>query len=279
MMSARYWIAQHVSDLFRNEPRNVGVFIKVGDCMTARFFGETEDGQIDSRRLKVFSHPGVYQQWVEYWRNQLSKNDPNILVKTSGAHYRVIEAGEITDVDNDSPEDVANYLYALLVSEGGFREAVRTGEESTERAVISLEADLINEFRARNLLGDDGNLLVPHPVRRGIPVSGKHIRHKPAFVQENGSLYVMETVDFTITQKKRSRDHAGWSAYMFRDIRDGKPNSEMIAVVRVTDKDQEVEEVANGMAALKNEANIVNWLDDQQKKQFLEERRIIAMRG
>ena len=65
-MKAKYWIAQHVSDLFRYEPSNIGVFVKIGDEIAARFWGESNDGIIDSRKLKSFSHPDVYKQWINY---------------------------------------------------------------------------------------------------------------------------------------------------------------------------------------------------------------------
>ena len=101
--------------------------------------------------------------------------------------------------------------------------------------------------------------------------------YRPAFVQQNGRLYVMETVDFTKLQKKASRDHAGWSACMYRDLRTAHGTDvEPISIVKVTDADQDIDDVRNGLALLKNESNIVNWLSEPERTEFLEERRRIA---
>ena len=96
-MKAQYWIAQHISDLFRNEPRNIGVFVRIGDNTAARFLGETNGGQIDGRKLRGLNHPDVYRQWVDYWRSQLSEESLDELVEHSGSHYRVLDAGQVTD--------------------------------------------------------------------------------------------------------------------------------------------------------------------------------------
>jgi len=95
-------------------------------------------------------------------------------------------------------------------------------------------------------------------------------------VQKNGTLYVLETMDFTITQKKRSRDHAGW-AYMFRDIRDQRNDADTIAVIRVRPEDKEVDDVRNGLALLGDEANIVDWLETKEREAFIKNRKTVAI--
>ncbi len=53
---------------------------------------------------------------IEYWRNVIAEypNDWKDRLLSAGQHYRVVDAGEVTDTDHDDAEDVANYLYALL---------------------------------------------------------------------------------------------------------------------------------------------------------------------
>ena len=132
-MTAQYWIAQHVEDLFRNEPRNIGIFVKLGDRILAKFVGETEDHQIDRSKTRGFQYPDVYTQWVEYWRTQILENNIEAVTNRNGAHYRVIPAGQITDALQDAPEDILNYLYAMLVSEGRFKEAIGVVSQLEER--------------------------------------------------------------------------------------------------------------------------------------------------
>ena len=81
----------------------------------------------------------------------------------------------------------------------------------------------------------------------------------------------METVDFSTRFKQRARDHAGWSAYMFRDIGAAHEGAQAIALIRATEADSEFVEVQNGLAILSNEAKVVNWLLDEQREEFLAE--------
>jgi hypothetical protein len=279
-MVARYWIAQHVEDLFRNEPRNVGVFVRVGSSVAARFFGEVEGGGIDGRKLKCLPYPDVYRQWVEYWRDQVASGREKF-EQISGSHYRVVEGGAVSDIDRDSAEEVAAYLYSLLVSEGRFREAIPAdmteGEVQAETDVPTLEDDLSKTLKQIDLLADQGTLLVRHPIKRRADISGKILTHRPSFVQENGALYVMETVDFTFARKKSSIDHAGLSAYMFRDIKEARRNVEPIAIVRLPDQGELNSDIRYGLAMLRNEASLVNWGDEGDKRQFLADRRNVAL--
>ena len=253
-MNAKYWIAQYVSDLFRNEPRNVGVIAQVGSDVEARFSGETLDFQIDGRRIRVLPHPDVYRQWIDYWRSRLSAGELDLLKEESGHHYRVVEGGFATDIGHDSTEDVVTYLYALLVSEGGFREAVKNEETEDTVARQSLQTDIESAFQEAHILADAPDLLAPHPIRRGIKLPGSSgVSHTPAFVQQNGRLFVMEGVDFAGRQAQRGRDHAGWSAYMFKDLRSKQKEVETIAIIRMTEGDLSNEVVENGYAMIRKE--------------------------
>ena len=63
---------------------------------------------------------------------------------------------------------------------------------------------------------------------------------------------------------------------MFRDIRDQHANTDAIAIVRVTEEDEAAEDVRHGLQLLRNEADIVNWLDTQAQNTFIAERRRVA---
>lgn len=269
-MVARYWVAQTIEDVFRNEPRNIGVFISHQGEIAAKFYGEAEDCQIDGRKVRSLSHPDVYRQWVNYWRSMIGPSlDVGELLRTSGANYRVIQGGEVSDVGHDSASDVANYLYSMLVSEGGLREALTTDEEVRE---ATLERSLLQEFELRNIFGVR-DAAIRHPILKGIVVNGRtNIAHKPAFVQENGHLCVMESIDFMTQQKARSRDHAGLSAYMFNDVRTARPNTEAISIVKYTEADLENEDVEYALNILRNESVIVNWNEPAERQHFLADR-------
>jgi hypothetical protein len=273
-MSAHYWIAQYVQDVFRNEPRNVGVFVAVGNDIAAKFFGENEDFAIDGRTLRKFPHPEAYRQWIKYWRGELTGGRIASLPESSSANFRVLEAGKVVDIGADCARDVATYLYSTLVSDGGIGEALAlVGEE--EEQLVQLDTEVEGALAQAQLM-EIANL-APHPIRKNAPVVGRLVpEYKPAFSQRNGLLYVMETVDFTKSKKRISRDHAGWSACMYRDVREVDSTAKAISIIRVTDEDLEVDDVRSGLALLKSEGPVVNWLDQIQRTDFLEERREIA---
>jgi len=267
MKPAKYWIAQYISDLFRNEPKNIGVFIALNGNAFAKFLGETESGDIDRRKLRGFNSPDVYRQWIEYWRESIVSGITESLIESSGSHFRVIEGGEIDGYDNDSIEQIANSMYAMLVSEGGYLEATTELLEDSQTQIFSLENEIVNFFKSRDLFNEKQ---VPHPIKKNSTVQGAHLSHKPSFTQQNGSLYIMETVDFTTLQKNRSRDHAGLSAYMFRDIKESAKKVEPISIIKLNETDLEQEEVKYGYLMLKNESQIINWLIEKERIEFLE---------
>ena len=121
----RYWIARHVEDQFRNEPKNVGIFVRdERGAVAARFVGENESAAIDRRLLGPrFRYPDVYLQWVTYWREEIDADRLEPMLKVVTPNYYVSEGGEASDTDADSVEAVCSFLYTLLVSE---RRAFRT---------------------------------------------------------------------------------------------------------------------------------------------------------
>ncbi len=282
--STKYLVIQHLPDLFRQEPRNVGVVVAQGVNLAARFFGESNVGApLDGRKLRAFQYPDVYRQWVNYWRRTLAQGASALdeLVQTSGQHFRVIEGGRLSDTGGDSIEDIANYAYSVLVSEGGLAEALGAGQDA-EVGLTVLNNEISAELSQAQILTaeDSGGLrFVRHPVIRGATVQGKAAEpHRPSFMQHNGALYLMETVDFTTSQRARTRDHAGLVAYMFSDIRGSAKHGrvETRTVVRLRPEDEQEDPVRYALAILRNESDVVNWLDPEARKRFIEERVDVA---
>jgi hypothetical protein len=266
MKPAKYWIAQYIGDLFRNEPKNIGVFIELNENTYAKFLGETESGDVDGRKLRGFNSPDVYRQWIDHWRKIIVSGKTENLVESSGSHFRVIEGGDIEGYENDSIEQITNSMYTMLVSEGGYLQATAELLEDLQTQIFSLENEIVNYFKLKDLFNESQ---VPHPIKKNVSVQGAHLIHKPSFTQQNGSLYIMETVDFTTLQKNRSRDHAGLSAYMFKDIKDSMKKVEPISIIKLNENDLEQEDVEYGYLMLKNESHIVNWLIERERVEFL----------
>src|SRR5579871_2931405 len=107
----RYLIAQYVADPFRQEPRNVGVFVDDGVTTKARFVAETDSGQYDGRKLRGFAYPDVYRQWVDYWRSTIAEMSLDAIADAGSANFRVVTGGELTGEAPYSIDDATNYLY------------------------------------------------------------------------------------------------------------------------------------------------------------------------
>lgn len=119
-MRANYWIAKYVPDLFRNEPKNIGVFVQFNDTFSARFLGEDSDQRIDKRKLRSFRNADVYEQWVDYWRDLINKGDIDRLNSHTSGNYIIQNRGKVTNIDkDDNIQNVLNFLFTKLISETG----------------------------------------------------------------------------------------------------------------------------------------------------------------
>jgi len=250
--------------------------VQLGNEKAGRFFAEISPEQMDGRKLSKWVHSDVYRQWVAYWRRELPRQAVESLIATSASNYRVIEGGEVTDFGSDSVDSVLGYLYGLLV-EGGFAEVIEEDKDLSDKTSLSLEEDVATELSKLRILTRDDSAPVRHPVRRNQTISGRHIaQHRPAFSQNNGTLYVVESIDFTSPQKKRVRDKAGWSVYMFRDIREEHEGAVAMTIVRIKDEDRNNDDISSGLLCLESEGPIIDWSKEKERKAFLLERELIA---
>jgi hypothetical protein len=274
-MSVQYWIAKNVEDPFRNEPRNVGVIARDRRAIAARFVGERDSGEVDRRLLgQRFRHPEVYLQWLAYWREEIKQGRSEAILKATTPNYYVTEGGEITDTGSDSVEAVCAFLYALLISDEPVMQAFELAEE--EDITRGLSSEISHALTELDILGDTAKLGVRHPVKRDEPIRGKHVVHKPSFSQRNSWLYVYEAIDFTMKRPKLIRERAGWMAYMYSDIKQEEQSAETFSIFRPNQEDVgEIVEYAKQM--LGGESKLVNWANDSERKQFLNDRRRLAI--
>src|SRR5688500_8463871 len=117
-MTATYWTARLIEDPFKNEPRNVGVIVRLRDLFAARFVGERDDGVFDARLTRGFTHPAVYAQWRTFWRRKIAARDIEAITRGNSPNYLVAPGGEVTDTASDNAAEVCHFLYGLLVGKG-----------------------------------------------------------------------------------------------------------------------------------------------------------------
>ena len=272
-MTIKYLVAKHIDDPFRNETRNVGVILTRGAEVYARFVGEREDGVFDARKLGTrFRFAGAYTQWREYWRDLIHERNLDEAISTKSANYFVEAGGELTDEGSDSLTTVCDFLYKLVVSDGGANAAFDQSEE--EATGSDLSADIRDALKSFNILADGRDLIIRHPVEQDALVTGQKVQHKPSFSQRNGRLSIFEYLDLSSPRYNKTKERAGWMAYMFSDVHDADPNADSFSIVRPEDTGGEAIEYAKTLIA--KESRVVNWSDSNERSRFLHERQLVA---
>ena len=272
-MSTVYWLAKYVEDPLRNETRNVGVFVEKDGVIAARFIGERDDLVFDARKLGAkFSHPSVYTQWRNYWREQLAKSDMSTVLEASTSNYFVQLGGEVADVDGDAATEVCQFLFDLLVGGG----PLNAYQWQTDDESVALSSDIVAAFDHLGILAHDGQLFARHPVLREQPVTGHHVTHTPSFSQRNGKLYIFDHIDLSGSRPNKIKERAGFLGYMFSDIRAREKNVETYSIVRPADDDGTPHPISYARDVLGSELKIVNWSDDRERQAFLADRRRVA---
>jgi hypothetical protein len=74
MSSTHYVLAKHVPDVFRGEPRNIGIIVWSELGVAAQFWGVDAYGVLDKRQVPPFVNSSdAYRQWVAYWLAEIHK--------------------------------------------------------------------------------------------------------------------------------------------------------------------------------------------------------------
>jgi len=291
-------LAQYTPDLLRQEPRNIGVFVAGDNRILGRFLGEDEAGVVRIAGIpsEIFNDVDLYLDWHDHWTGLLcsgwEQGDARTfllerLIRNKGKAFAVVHGGEYDSDQEQSLEEIASHLFARLVLPERV-ERVSGTAASGELTGGYLGRRLVTEFRKIGILetsSSSENLFVRHPVRPRVPVQGLNpVPHTADFYQENGHRYVMEHVDFSIQTLVRARDHAMLSHYILADVVQAAqtdaaelPPLHPIAIVnRVASNANMVQDYALAALASVPRIQIVYWDRDEERKQFLDERRAIA---
>lgn len=269
--TARYLIVQHMPNLLRRETVNVGVVVEKGSSVCARFVGEDGQGNWDNSKLKRFQYANAYKLWVDHWKEMIEDNSGDLfkeLLASSDpfANFGIIQGGVLDRSGVDLVEDVCHYLYGLLVSRGGLTEALADPGEVDEQQVI-LTNDLRSELRRWGAMGDRAK----HPVRPNQPVSGAKYKHRVSYFQRvEMKSWAIEPVDFTVRNKQKAAEHAGWISSKLTDLAAGIEQRHGLSVIPVTiakysESDLTSIDAKTGFQMLKDSSEVVNWsnLDDR----------------
>lgn len=281
-----YAVAKYIPDLFRQEPRNVGLIVAGEGRALLRFLGD-DDGRLDLRSARMVQADGsLYAEWFAYWRraverfNRTSAEPATFLERLygDGDTFCLWEGGEyIPDYEGQPLDEIAEKLFARLVQRP---EEERVAREREGRTPKQLFREVRATFRQRGLLAADteqvDDLGSEHLIRVRAPVPGTAARFRPNFSQRNGVLTVMENIDYSLTDAERATEHALYTATMFDDVR--QANSavipvELIVIVHAVEGMNENAQKA-GRAALGRVGDVatVAWDDSSARERFLAER-------
>jgi hypothetical protein len=120
-MRASWYLLKYSSDVFRAEPRNIGVIVVGDEANAVRFAGE-RDGQFDGRRVKgMVSSPDAFRAWIGYLRHHVEGGTFDRVLQSlkrrAFDNYLVEYRGEILEISGSRDVDrAASDLFSRLVS-------------------------------------------------------------------------------------------------------------------------------------------------------------------
>jgi hypothetical protein len=119
-MTPAIYVAKHVPDIRRWEPRNVGVVvIDSRGRVAARFDGEDSPDRLDLRHVSHRIQPSeVYREWVSYWRRMTARGAEGVeeAAESGRTTFFLMKAGEIwRDEAERTCEELLDEYYSALV--------------------------------------------------------------------------------------------------------------------------------------------------------------------
>ena len=141
-MPATWYLAKLVTDLFRNEPRNIGLLVQGERGSAARFVGRDLDGSIRKRSIPRSIDSDVYVSWVEYYARHAARESLDETIARRRHHLDPIyieRRGVVgSDVSDDELGELVNELYPSLVGDHDALAATPDLRGAVDRLIHSL---------------------------------------------------------------------------------------------------------------------------------------------
>lgn len=284
-MPANYYLAKHIPDLHRHEPRNVGVIVWMpGGEAAARFLAEKseEPGVVDGRSIPPFvvSEP-AYRQWIRFWRGYVGADRPQhpltgaainrgdaefmaALTQASCGQFVLEEGGEVIDVDDDeSIEALADSLYAGLVED-----------------VISDEPrdptlnDVCERLIAETGLNPDNNFKRHYPVTCRVGGdSGVDEHYQFSYAYKNGTLKRLYQQVAIPKRRKAIEKNSRASAWMFEQVVRAQlipSKRDVTALIYASDAQLAEPDVARAVGVLEGVGRVLNVANERAARHEFE---------
>jgi hypothetical protein len=276
-MPANYYLAKHIPDLHRHEPRNVGVVVWMpGGDVAARFLAEKpgEPGVVDGRSIPSFvASEGAYRQWIKFWRGYVAADRPEhpltgaainrgdmefmaALSQASRGQFVLEEGGEVIDTyDEESIEVLADSLFAGLVE-----------DLATDEPRDPTLNDVCERLIAETGLNPDHNFKRQYPVTCRVGGTGGVEEHYQfSYAYKNGSLKRLYQQVAIPKRRKAIEKNSRASAWMFEQVVKAQlipTKSDVTALIYASSAQLAEPDVARAVGVLANVGRVLNVADE-----------------
>ena len=144
-MTQRYLVAKYAPDIFRMEPRNIGVILWADGQVSAKF--------LERKDASFVREKDIYERWIKFWNRLVqersikngkivSANDPAFLdafAKTQEGNFMLLDAGRVHDkIEAEDIHVATDFLFTELVSPLPYAESESSAADSLSRLCDSL---------------------------------------------------------------------------------------------------------------------------------------------
>lgn len=149
MMSTPWFVVKYVPDLYRREPRNVGIVLLHEGVGHVRFLGQDPlTGDLDVTRVQqVVPETRSYQAWIHYFTHHAELGTwPQVERSLSRRSFDnfLIEEGGSWELDFESPQTLLAELYRTMVERKG---------EAADATTITRTSSLVRKvFEAAHIV-------------------------------------------------------------------------------------------------------------------------------
>ncbi len=281
-MPANYYLAKHIPDLHRHEPRNVGVIVWMpGGEVAARFLAEKpgEPGVVDGRSIPPFVvSEGAYRQWVKFWRGYVAADRPEhpltgaainrgdaeymaALSQASRGQFVLEEGGEVIDTyDEESIEVLADSLFAGLVED-------LANDEPRDPTLN----DVCERLIAESGLNPDENFKRQFPVTCRVGgTDGVDEHYQFSYAYKNGSLKRLYQQVAIPKRRKAIEKNSRASAWMFEQVVKAQlipSKDDVTALIYASDAQMAEPDVARAVGVLSGVGRVLNVANENAARE------------
>jgi hypothetical protein len=225
----RYVVVRYVSDLTRDEPKNIGIVLASEKEVIAKFVGE-KGGKLDLRKVRsVVPHTGTYKQWIDYWRYIISQHQETersldqVLASSRGNF--IAKEGETVYLPREvaiNPQSALRHLYYLLVEE-----FPQEGQEETD--LNERCEEIIKQYELRRSPyfkeGHEVEVTVDSVVQRIIP----------SYSWVNGVEIYFQKVSLLAARRETTQRNVNNAAWIFERLKRDNRDRQAKALFKMTD--------------------------------------------